>query len=215
MGSLTEKWNEGLANTTLPQRLIEKIRPDAPVKNKVSFAQKKLQLQVEKLEEITTKLQVKHDYIFKKIVDAQTHNNVPYARAYAIELHEIRKMKSMVTNAKLSMEQIQIRLNTISSLGDVVVTLSPCMSVIKGLGTSLQGILPQANASFSDLSKTLGEILSGSTVTGNRTLAPDTSSAETLAILEEAQSVIEGHTRKSMPEPPTALAKEIHEETLT
>lgn len=215
MGSLAEKWNEGLANTTLSQRLIEKIRPDAPVKNKVSFAQKKLQAQVEKLEEITTKLQVKHDYIFKKIVDAQTQNNVPYARAYAIELHEIRKMKSMVTNAKLSMEQIQIRLSTISSLGDVVVTLSPCMSVIKGLGTGLQGILPQANASFADLSKTLGEILSGSSVTESRTLAPDTSSAETLAILEEAQSVIEGHTRKSMPEPPTALAKETHEETLT
>jgi len=36
-----------------------------------------------------------------------------------------------------------------------------------------------------------------------------------LAILEEAQSVIEGQTRKSMPEPPIALAKEIHEETLT
>ena len=66
-------------------------------------------------------------------------------------------MNNMVSNAKLSMEQINIRLNTVSELGDVVVTLSPCMSVIKGLGVSLGGIMPQANSSMQDLSKILGD----------------------------------------------------------
>jgi len=215
MESLSEKWNNSVGSTSLSQRLLEKIRPETTVKNKVDFAQKKLQLQVTKLEEISSKLQEKHDYIFNKIVDAQKNGNVTYARAYASELHEIRKMNNMITNAKLAMEQIQLRLNTVSSLGDVVVTLSPCMSVIKGLGTNLSGLIPEANSSFADLSKTLSEILSGSSVTDQKPLAVDTGSADTLAILEEAQAVVEGATKQKIPEPPINLAKEIHQETLT
>ena len=74
-------------------------------------------------------------------------------------------MNNMITGAKLAMEQIQIRLNTMSELGDVVVTLSPCMSVIKGLGTSLNGLMPEADSSMADLSNILGDIMAGSSVT--------------------------------------------------
>ncbi|GIT56345.1 MAG: hypothetical protein Ct9H300mP17_15040 [Candidatus Nitrosopelagicus sp.] len=67
---------------------------------------------------------------------------------YATELAEIRKNNKTVSNAKLSMEQVQIRLNTVSELGDVVVTLSPCMSLIKGLNTSLGGMMPEVAESM-------------------------------------------------------------------
>ena len=137
-------------------------------------------------------------YIFEKIVKAQKSNNHAYAKAYATELQEIRKMNNMVSNAKLSMEQINIRLNTVSELGDVVSYFSPCMSVIKGLGVSLGGIMPQANSSMQDLSKILGDVLSGSTVAQQDTtlLTRDKISADTVAILEEAHAVIEGQTEK-------------------
>ena len=81
-----------------------------------------------------------------------------------------RKMNNMIGGAKLAMEQIQIRLNTVSELGDVVVTLSPCMSIIKGLSPSLSGIMPEANASMQDLSEILGDVMSGSSVTMDNTL---------------------------------------------
>ena len=131
--------------------------------------------------------------------------NKQYSQAYAAELHEIRKMNKMVTNAKLAMEQIQIRLNTISELGDVVVTLSPCMSIIKGLGAGLGGLMPEANASMQDLSAILGDIMTGSSVNANHALTVDTGSTETTAILEEAQSILEGHIRQTIPEVPTDL----------
>jgi len=143
--------------------------------------------------------------IFKKIVDAQKANNHSYAKAYAIELQEIRKMNNMVSNAKISMEQIQIRLNTVSELGDVVVTLSPCMSVIKGLSASLGGIMPEAASSMQDLSKILGGMLSGASISEHGLLPNNTSNADTLAILEEAHSVIEGQTKATIPELPSDL----------
>jgi len=209
LGSLTSNWSNN-ENEGLSQRIFGKVKPDAPIKNKIENAQKKLEFQINKLGSISEKIQKKHDHIFQKIVQAQRSNNQAYAKAYAIELQEIRKMNNMVSNAKLSMEQIQIRLNTVSELGDVVVTLSPCMSVIKGLGASLGGIMPQANSSMQDLSKILGEVLSGSSVTQQETsLLTREGSADTVAILEEAQAVIEGQTKENIPDIPSNLPEDI------
>lgn len=208
MGSFsnwTKNENEGLS-----QKIFGRVIPDTPIKNKIENAQKKLELQIMKLADISAKLQKKNDHIFEKIVNAQKSNNHAYAKAYAIELQEIRKMTNMVSSAKLSMEQINIRLNTVSELGDVIVTLSPCMSVIKGLGVSLGGIMPQANSSMQDLSKILGEVLSGSTIQQqDTTLLTREGSADTIAILEEAQAVIEGQTKENIPDIPTNLPEDI------
>ncbi len=201
----TKNGNEGLT-----QKVFGRVIPDTPIKNKIENAQQKLELQIMKLSGISTKLQKKHDHIFEKIVNAQKSNNHAYAKAYAIELQEIRKMNNMVSNAKLSMEQINIRLNTVSELGDVIVTLSPCMSVIKGLGVSLGGIMPQANSSMQDLSKILGDVLSGSTVgPEDTTILTRDGNADTVAILEEAQAVIEGQTKENIPDIPSNLPEDI------
>lgn len=207
---LITKWNKSNNSGNLSQKVLGKVKPDTPLKNKIETAQNKLQTQIFKLDSIHGKLQKKHDMVFAKIVDAQKSNNTSYARAYALELHEIRKMNNMVGGAKLAMEQIQLRLNTVSELGDVVVTLSPCMSVIKGLSTSLGGIMPEANASMQDLSKMLGDVLGGSAMGTHDLLATnDSSSVETMAILDEAHKVIEGQTESSIPEIPSELKEEI------
>ena len=201
--TILSKWNEH--KESISQKVIDKVRPDTPLKPKIDEAQKKLQLQIVKLDEITQKLKEKDEHIFKKVVEAVRTQNKQYSQAYATELHEIRKMNNMVTNAKLAMEQIQIRLNTISELGDVVVTLSPCMSIIKGLGAGLGGLMPEANASMQDLSAILGDIMAGSSVSANHTLAMDAGSADTTEILEEAQSILEGRIRQTIPEVPSDL----------
>ena len=158
---------------------------------------------------IITKLQQKNDAIFEKIVSAKKSNDEDYARIYANELSEIRKHKQMVGNAKLSMEQIQIRLNTVSELGDVVVTLSPCMSLIKGLSASLGGMMPTMSDSMQDLSTMLGDIVTGSSITHDGSIGQiNTTSSDAISILEEAQSIVEGNTRQIMPEPPSTTTIE-------
>lgn len=206
MGSLSDKWSDSGRSDNLSQRILDRVKPDVPLKNKIDVAQKNLQMQIMKLDEIGEKIKKKHDFIFNKIVSAQKSNNLLHAKAYATELIEIRKMHNMVNSAKLSLEQIQLRLNTVSELGDIVVTLSPCMSVIKGLGTQLNGIMPEATSSMQNLSQILGDVLTGSSMnTATSTMASFSPSADTLAILEEAQAVIEGQARASIPEPPSNI----------
>ena len=204
MVSFSDKWNALKNNEKLSQAFMGRVKPEAPLKNRLDTAQKKLQLQIAKLAEIDTKLQQKNNMIFEKIVDSKKTNNETYAKVYANELAEIRKHQKMVNNAKLSMEQIQIRLNTVSELGDVVVTLSPCMSLIKGLSTSLGGMMPSVSDSMQDLSNMLGDIVTGSSITHDGSLGQiESTNSDAQSILEEAQSIVEGQARQSMPEPPS------------
>lgn len=206
---ISNSWNKA-AGESISQKVMGKVRPDEPLRNKIDFAQKKLQFQISKLESINEKLQKKHDAIFEKIVNAQRNNKPSYAQAYAGELTQVRKMKNMVSGAKLSMEQVKLRLDTVSELGDVVVTLSPCMSIIKGLSPSLSGIMPEANASMQDLSQILGDVMSGSSVNMVDTMDVSAgTNADTMAILEEAHNVIAGQTKSSIPDVPDSLKNQI------
>lgn len=206
---ISNSWNK-TEGESISQKVIGKVKPEEPIKNKIDYAQKKLQFQISKLENINEKLQKKHDAIFEKIVNAQRNNKPSYAQAYAGELTQVRKMKNMVGGAKLSMEQVKLRLDTVSELGDVVVTLSPCMSIIKGLSPSLSGIMPEANASMQDLSEILGDVMAGSSVGDTDNMNVNTAaSADTLAILEEAHSVIAGQTQSAIPDVPDNLKRQI------
>ena len=208
---ISDSWNTP-HKESISQKVMGRVKPTEPLKNKINVAQKKLQFQISKLSSIDEKLQKKHDAIFEKIVNAQKNNKNSYAKAYASELSQVRKMKNMVSGAKLSMEQIKLRLDTVSELGDVVVTLSPCMSIIKGLSPSLNGIMPEANASMQDLSEILGDVMSGSSVNMDNTLdVGNTSNPDSLAILEEAQGVIAGRTESAIPDVPDNLKHQIVE----
>ena len=212
---ISNSWNKS-PGESISQRVMGKVKPDIPLKTKIVEAQRKLQFQITKLEGITEKLQIKHDGIFEKVVNAQKAHNNAYAQAYANELIQVRKMKNMVSGAKLSMEQIQLRLNTVSELGDVVVTLSPCMSLIKGLSPSLNGIMPEATSSMQDLSEILGDVMLGSSIQGNDLMSVgNTNNADTLAILEEAHSIIAGQTQTSIPDIPDSLKQESSQKRTT
>jgi division protein CdvB (Snf7/Vps24/ESCRT-III family) len=207
---ISNSWNKVGGNIT--QSVINKIKPETPIKNKIDLAQKKIEFQILKLDGINEKLKKKHDMIFEKIVNAQKNNQTGYAQAYAVELAQVRKMKNMISGAKLSIEQINLRLSTVSELGDVVVTLSPCMAIIRGLAPSLKGIMPEASASMQDLSQILGDVMSGSSLNMGDSLsvAAETNS-DTLAILEEAHNVIAGQTKSTIPEIPDSLKHQIVE----
>jgi len=209
MISFTDKWNALKSNEKLSHAFMGKVRPDMPLKNRLDDAGKKLQLQITRLAEIDNKLQQKNNIIFSKIVSAKKSNNETYAKVYANELAETRKQQKMISNAKQSIERVQIRLNTVSELGDIVVTLSPCMSLIKGLSSSLGGMMPTVSESMQDLSTMLGDIVTGSSITHDGTLGQiETNNSDAMSILKEAELIVEGQTRQTMPEPPSTTTVE-------
>ena len=158
----SKKWNNNAQSESIRDKLREAAQSQTPLKPRIEEAQKKLQIQISKLDSISFKLQEKDKVIFNRIVNAMQNHDSHYGKLLSGELSQIRKTNKMVNSAKLAFEQIQLRLNTMTELGDVVVTLSPAMSVIKGIQGGLKNMLPEADQSFGQISELLGGIMSGS-----------------------------------------------------
>ena len=211
MGYIAKNWRE-VKNGILSQKFLDRVRPEARLKNKMYDAGKKMESQILRLEQTHTKLKQNYDHVFKKIVDAKLIRNESRARTYAIELQEIKKAKNKIAEAKLAMEQIKLRLSTVSELGDIVVTLSPCMSLIKGLAPSISTLMPQMHTSMEDLTSMFGDMLTDSSLSQESMTPTYQGNTDADAILQEAHDVLEGKTRTAMPEPPTTSLEHFSKE---
>ena len=195
---------QGIKNgMNLSQKFLDKIKPEYALKNKINGAEKQMESQMLRLDQAHNKLKRNHDNIFKKIVEAQRTHDESKARTYAIELAEIKKIKNKISEAKLAMEQIKLRLGTVSELGDIVVTLSPCMSLIKGLAPSISGLMPEMHSSMQDLTNMFGDLLTDSSLSSQTMVPTYQGNTETNAILQEAHDVLEGRVKTAIPEPPS------------
>jgi len=203
MGNIMNNW-QGIKNgMNLSQKFLDKIKPEYALKNKIHGAEKQLGSQILRLEQTHDKLKRNHDNVFKKIVEAKLTHDESKARTYAVELQEIRKIKNKISEAKLAMEQIKLRLGTVSELGDIVVTLSPCMSLIKGLAPSISGLMPEMHSSMQDLTNMFGDLLTDSSLSSETMVPTYQGNTETNAILQEAHDVLEGRVKTAIPEPPS------------
>ena len=212
MGYITKNWRGVKNGINLSQKFLDKIKPQTALKNRINNAEKEIECQISRLEQVHNKLKQNHDHVFKKIVDAQLTRNESRAKSYAVELQEIRKIKNKIAGAKLVMEQMKLRLSTVSELGDIVVTLSPCMSLIKGLAPSISGLFPQMNDSMQDLPNMLQDLLTDSSLSAEPITPSYQGNADTEAILQDAQNVLEGRIRTTMPEPPIASSENFSKE---
>ncbi len=202
----SKKWNNNAQSESIRDKLREAAQSQTPLKPRIEEAQKKLQIQIAKLEGMSSKMEEKDKVIFNRIVNAMQNHDSHYGKLLSAELSQIRKTNKMVNSAKLAFEQIQLRLNTMTELGDVVVTLSPAMSVIKGIQGGLKTMLPEADQSFGQISELLGGIMSGSSQMGSSSEMVGAGGSsisldeEAVDIMQEASAIVEENTRGKFPD---------------
>jgi division protein CdvB (Snf7/Vps24/ESCRT-III family) len=201
--SFSTKWIKPQAES-VGTKILDNFKPQSPLKPRIEEAQKKLQMQIAKLDSISIKTEEKDQLVFKRVNQAVQNHESQYAKVLSGELAQIRKMNKMVNSAKLALEQIQLRLNTITELGDVVVTLSPAMSVIKGIQSGLSSMMPEADHSLSQISDMLGGILTDSAqipaaeLNNSKVMTEDS-----LKIIEEATAIVEQSMKEKFPDLPS------------
>ena len=199
-------------------KLREASQSQTLLKPRIEEAQKKLQIQIDKLVGMSSKMQDKDRMIFSRIVKAMQNHDSHYGKLLSGELSQIRKMIKMIDSAKAAFEQIQLRLNTMTELGDVVVTLSPAMNAIKGIQGGLSSMMPQADQSFGQISDLLGNIMTGSTQMSATSAVMDISSIkldeEAINIIQEATSIVEENTRDKIPDLPLSKDKFVSSSTI-
>jgi len=123
------------------------------------------------------------------------------------ELSQVRKMNKMVDSAKLALEQIELRLHTVTEFGDVAATLGPAMAAMKGIQGGLSTMMPQADQSFGQISELLGSIMSDSsqipaTAAQVGGIMDTGLNEEAMKIIEEASGILEENTKRKFPDLP-------------
>ena len=186
------------------ERIREAIKPQGALKPRIQTAVNKLQIQTSKMDAMLAKLGQRDRQVFARIVVALKHHDTSGSRVLSAELSEIRKVSRTLSNARMSLEQVQLRLSTIHDLGDAMIALGPAMSTMKGLKSSLGKFMPEADSELSSMTQTLNGLMVDSISGDAFSMESEVSNAETESILQEANAVAEQQADQQFPSVPTS-----------
>ena len=203
--SFVSKWQKKDQGPGFADRLKDSVRTPIPLKSQIEEANRQIRLLISQLDGTVNRIKQRDSTIFKSVVSSLAKHDTQHAAVYANELAEIRKMGKMVTQAQLAMEQISLRLGTITDLGEIASTLAPAVSVIKGMKESLKMALPEADKEISEISSLLSNVLIDASTTGGFSLNFDAANEDAQKVLEEAAVVAEQRMTESFPEIPAGV----------
>jgi division protein CdvB (Snf7/Vps24/ESCRT-III family) len=198
----------------ITEKLRETVKPQGALKPRIESAVNKLQGQISKMDSMLGKLRERDAQLFKRIVAAMQHHDAATSRVLSNELAEIRKVSKMLGNARMALEQVQLRLTTIHDLGDAMVAIAPAMSTMKGLKSSLGRFMPEADSELNAMTQTLNGLMMDSLAGGDFNVDTDASNEETERILQEASAVAEqqiGDRFPSVPSPSGVSSQSTYE----
>ena len=184
-------------------KIRDAVKPQGALKPRIQNAVNKLQVQVSKMDSMLTKLRERDQQLFQRIVAAMQQHDTSTSKVLSNELAEIRKVSRMLGNARMSLEQVQLRLTTIHDLGDAMVAIGPAMSTMKGLKSSLGRFMPEADTELNSMTQTLNGLMLDSLSGDSFTMESDVSSEETDKILQEASAVAEQQIGDKFPSVPS------------
>ena len=201
MPSFQNKWSKP-PSQGLSQRINDAIKPKGSLKPRVEMAVKKLQVQISKLDGMLTKLKQRDEQIFKRIVTATQQHDTHTSKILSNELAEVRKVSRVLGNARMALEQIELRLTTFHDLGDTVVTIMPTIGLMKSLKSSLVKFMPEADQEVNRMTEMLGGLMTD-TFTGDSSFGVEpTTNAESEKILQEAAALAENAVNEKFPSMP-------------
>jgi division protein CdvB (Snf7/Vps24/ESCRT-III family) len=181
------------------------IQPPAPLKPQLDFACRKLDLQISKLDQANERFTQKDKALFAKLVNAYTQHDQAHANIYATELAEIRKMTKIIMNARLALDQVALRIRTVSELGDVVAALGPCVGVLRSVSSGLGGVLPEAEGELGDIGNMLSGLMFDAGTNSGMSLNFDSVNEDASKILSEAATVAEQRVSANFPDLPPGM----------
>ncbi|MCH8324729.1 MAG: hypothetical protein IH813_06485 [Thaumarchaeota archaeon] len=201
MTGFQNKWSKP-PTPGLTERINDALKPKGSLKPRVEMAIKRLKAQISKLDNMLSKLKERDEKIFQRVVIATQQHDTQTSKVLSNELAEIRKVSKILGNARMALEQIELRLTTAHDLGDTVVTIMPTIGLMKNLKSSLSKFMPGAEQEINNMAEMLGGLMT-ETFSGDATFGIDESTnAESDKILQEAAAVAETAVDNKFPNTP-------------
>ncbi len=201
MTSFSSNWVKD--NTpNMSERIKQNIGPQQPLKPRIELAKNKIQAQNQKLETILEKLRGKEKSLFNQVVSALQRHDTQHGKMLSNEIAQVRKTTKMISQLKMALEQIQLRLESTIDLGDVMVAIGPAMGALTRVRSGLSGVMPEVDRELGEINGVFSDIMMSAGSMGNTSFAFDASGEEVDKILAEAGAVAEQRMNASFPDVP-------------
>ncbi|MDH3657097.1 MAG: Snf7 family protein [Nitrosopumilus sp.] len=201
MTSFEQTWKRAPSDGISTQ-ISNVFKKEPPLKPRVEYAIRGLNRPISKLDNTSNHLNQKDVKLFNRIIQAQQNKDIRTSKVLANELTQIRKTNKMIGNMRTSVERTQLRLSTVNTLGDAIVSMQPAMHTMKAIVPAMNSIIPQASAELESMGTMLGDMMPGS-LGHDSFVDSGFSSQETDSILKEAAAVAETKIGDKFPSVPT------------
>jgi division protein CdvB (Snf7/Vps24/ESCRT-III family) len=184
------------------KKIEEKVHP-VPLNERIVHASFRLNTQLEKLEQMYTRLEQKDRDLFQRCVGAQVSKDLAHARIYANECAEIRKIAKVVLGSQLALEKVLLRLETIKEFGDVMQHMGPVMGIVKETKEKIQGIVPQVATELDEVNGVLQDLTDEAGQVEAKAMPIETADQDAKKVLEETGLIADQRLREHFPDLPT------------
>ena len=185
------------------EKIKEKVRTPQPLKPRVEFAKNRIQAQSQKLDTVLHNLRDKENVLFNQVVSSLQKHDVQKSKMLSNELAQTKKTGKMISQIKMAVEQVNLRLESTLSMGDAVESITPAIGALTKVKSGLSGAMPDVDSELDEMNGVFNEVLSNAGSIGGI----GTESFEFSArgedidrILSEASAVAEQRAHENLPD---------------
>jgi division protein CdvB (Snf7/Vps24/ESCRT-III family) len=187
--------------------IADKMHP-IPLKERITQTIYSLNMVTRKLDDSRIRMEQKHKGLFQKCVQAQERKDQSTAIMYANECSQVRKMAQIVISSHHAIEQVVLRLETVSDFGDVAAEIMPAAKIINTVRGRLAGVIPEVSMQLTNIGQTLDSlVLEAGEATGS-TWASIASGEDAERVLSEASAIADQKIREGFPTLPSTEGSE-------
>ena len=209
MASFDQTWTRNPSDGILSQ-ISNVFKRQSPLKPRVEHAIRGLNRPISKLDNTSKQLNQNDAKLFNRIVQAQQNKDARTGKVLANELIQIRKTDKMIGNMRTAIDRTQLRLSTVNTIGDAIVSMQPAMHTMRAVGPAINKIMPQASQELESMGNILGDMMPGSMGDDYSFADSGSSSQEVDTILSEAAAVAETQIGNKFPSTPSNTSKSMY-----
>lgn len=196
---MNSRWVKSESILSNDDQTVSPPKPGGPLKPRLDAVQKKIQVQISRLEELHGLLKSKDEEVFRKLVTSIKENNAQYSTLLSSDLARARQVSRVVFLSRVALEKLVAKLSSASDFGDLVIVLSPAMAVVKNLRSSLTPHVPEMEEELGIISELLSGILVDAGQVGGYTINFETANEEAVRLIDEASAAVEQKMKEEFP----------------
>lgn len=166
-------------------------KPGGPLKPRLDAVRKKIQVLIDRLEELHGINRPRDNEILRKLMVSINENNTQHCTLLSSELARARQLSRALLLTSLALEKLISKLSSASDFGDLVIILTPSMAVVKNLRSSITPHLPEMEGDLGVISGLLSGILVDAGQVGGFTINFETANEEAVRFIGEVSRLVD------------------------